>query len=208
MINLLENFSYFQLTILGGLLVWLATAAGASLVFIFKQINTRLINIFLGFSAGVMLAASIWSLIIPAMQLTKKNHWLNFFPVTIGIIIGALFIFLTEKFINLFYDNRIRDIDAKKMISYFGKKNFTPPKSFFFGQLSGFVEPIGTIIGYIFINISQKFIVYILGFAAGAMLYVVFKNLIPESQSRKNPMGKFATILGFLLMMVLDTLLT
>jgi len=271
MISFLKNFTYFELTIFGSLLAWLLTAAGASLVFFFKKINERLINIFIGFSGGVMLAASIWSLIIPALEIEKKTNNLNFLPVTLGILTGAVFIFFIEKFINFIYQEEQKNNEIKKIVNYVGKKNlllllaifihnlpegliigisfgslnfthlpitltssfiltlaiaiqdfpegiassfplrtnnkFTPFKSFFFGQLSGLIEPIGAIIGYFFINIFQMLIVYLLGFAAGAMLYVIFKELIPSSHSEKTAVGTFATIFGFLLMMILDTFL-
>jgi len=271
MIDFLKNFSHFELTIFGGLLAYLSTALGASLVFLFRNVNEKLINIFIGFSAGVMLSASIWSLIIPAFEIEKKTNNLSFLPVTFGIVIGAFFIFTTEKFINFVYHKEEKNHNAKKIINYFGKKNillllaifihnlpegliigisfgslnfahqsitlassfiltlaialqdfpegiassfplrnnnkFSLFKSFFFGQLSGLIEPIGAIIGYIFINIFQTLIVYILGFAAGAMLYVIFKELIPSSHSEKTAVGTFATIFGFLLMMILEKFL-
>lgn len=271
MIDFIKNFSYFELTIFGGLLAYLSTALGASLVFFFKNTNKILINVFLGFSAGIMLAASIWSLIIPAIEIEKKANNLSFLPVTFGILIGAFFIFLTEKIINFFYEEEQKNNKIKKIVNYFGQKNllfllaifihnlpegliigisfgslnfshqsitltsafiltlaialqdfpegiassfplrnnnkFTPLKSFFFGQLSGLIEPIGAIMGYFFVNMFQMLNVYLLGFAAGAMLYVIFKELIPSSQSEKTAIGTFATIFGFLVMMILDIFL-
>jgi len=271
MIDFLKNYSYFELAIFGGLLAYLSTAAGASLVFFFKNINEKLINIFIGFSAGVMLSASIWSLIIPALEIEKKTNNLSFLPVAFGILIGTVFIFFTEKFINFVYLKEQKNNKVKKIVNFFGQKNlllllaifihnlpegliigisfgslnfahqlitlnsviiltlaialqdfpegiassfplrtnnkFTPFKSFFFGQLSGLIEPIGAIIGFFFINIFQTLVVYFLGFAAGAMLYVIFKEMIPSSQSEKTSVGTFATIFGFLLMMILDTFL-
>lgn len=262
MIELFINLNPVLQALIACLFTWSVTALGAALVVFFKKVNKNILDAMLGFSAGVMVAASFWSLLSPAINLAETLKMNVMMVVTISFILGGLLLFLGDKIFNkLELENKDNNIKKSIMlissitlhnipeglavgvafgtIAYglegatltsacllalgIGIQNFpegtavsvplrkyglSRKKSFFYGQLSAIVEPISGIIGAILALKIRTLLPFLLSFAAGAMIYVVVAELIPESQSnkRKDLMAMF-TIIGFSLMMVLDVML-
>ena len=238
------------------------TALGAGLVIFFKNINKNILDAMLGSAAGVMIAASFWSLLSPAISLAETLKMNIILVIATSFISGGLLLFVGDKiFSNLKIKNK--DNNLKKIIMLvssitlhnipeglaigvafgtiaygldgatltsacllafgIGIQNFpegtavsvplrkyglSRKKSFIFGSLSGIVEPIAGVIGAILALKIRVLLPFLLAFAAGAMIYVVVVDLIPESQSneRKDLMAMF-TLIGFTIMMMLDVML-
>src|SRR5574344_292633 len=263
MIEWFINQNIIIMTILATLFTWSITTLGSSIVFLFKKVNQTLMDGMLGFSAGVMLAASFWSLLEPSINLATTlniNAWLITF---IGFISGCLLLllgdYIYDKYLinkpNLESNKRIfmlifsitihnipeglavgvsfgslksnipgaTLIDALYLALGLGIQNFPEGsaislplrregysrfKSFIVGSLSGIVEPISAVLGAMLVLKTRYILPYFLSFAAGAMIYVVTKELIPESQKNKNTNCiTLFTIIGFSLMMILDVAL-
>jgi len=251
--------------LLATLFTWAATAAGAGLVFGVRQINRRSLDAMLGFAAGVMIAASFWSLLAPAIEMSQGD----FLPAAIGFAVGGIFLFAVDKTlphlhfgmptenaegINTSWRRSILLVLAITLHNIpeglavgvaFGavthglpsatlggaialalgigiqnfpegaavavplrREGFSRFKSFWYGQLSGLVEPLAGVVGAAAVLLMHSFLPYALAFAAGAMIYVVVEELVPESHSGDH--SDWATIGamgGFLVMMVLDTAL-
>ena len=241
---------------------WGVTALGACVVFLFKNINKNFMDATLGSAAGVMIAASFWSLLAPAIEMAENFGRKPWVIVLIGFMGGGILLFLGDKF----FEKRMKntDSDSKKRVLMlifsitlhnipegmavgvaFGslaygldgatlggavmlalgiglqnfpegsavslpllREGFSPKKAFLFGQISGIVEPISGFFGAILVLKARFLLPYLLAFAAGAMVYVVVEELIPESQTnpRKDLMALF-TLIGFSVMMVLDVAL-
>jgi len=265
-----KGFSPFQLALIGGCFAWGGTSLGAAVVFLFRKIDRNILNGLLGFSAGVMIAAAIWSLIIPAIDLSKEMRMISWVPPAIGIMTGMVVLFIIDKIlphlhrglpqskseglktawqknILLFSAITLHNIPEGLVIGVaFGSLNYASThltiataaalalgiamqdfpegiaasvplrgggwskwKCFFYGQLSGMVEPIGAVIGYWFVTVSRQILPFALSFAAGAMLFVVIEELIPESQQEGNTdISTIFTIVGFVVMMILDVALS
>jgi len=259
-----EALSHPIQALLASLFTWLITAAGAGLVFVFHHKNTFLLDCMLGIAAGVMVAASFWSLLSPAIDLADLLYGNAWFFAAIGFMGGGLFLFVADKLLDRLYKSfpkKKKDsgglkrcillvfsitlhnipegmaigvafgslqhclegatLPAACMLAVgIGLQNFpegsavslplrregiSASKAFFWGQLSGMVEPLAALAGaYMAINV-RAVLPLLLSFAAGAMIYVVVEELIPESQSGNKPqiMALF-TLVGFTLMMVLD----
>ncbi|MBE5745819.1 MAG: ZIP family metal transporter [Clostridiales bacterium] len=243
-------------TIIGIAFCFLASIIGSSLVFFFKnEINSKLNIILNGISAGIMLSATFFSLILPSIESSANLGKFSFVPAFVGIIIGAIFIVLldliakkikknglnkgTKLFlavtlhnipeglavgfafgVAIFSGNMALCYSALSLAIGMGLQNFpegmaiTLPlksmfnsckKAFFYGFLSAFVEFIASIIGIFLAYSLSSVLGYILGFAAGAMLYVIIEELLPEANlNENNKLGVWCFIIGFLLMMVLD----
>ncbi|BCN32504.1 ZIP family metal transporter [Anaeromicropila herbilytica] len=261
-----ENMNPIFLALLGGLFTWGLTAAGAAMVFIFKEIKPKILNMMLGFASGIMIAASFWSLLLPAMELSegKKYEWA---PIIIGFALGGVFLLLADKLlphvhhlgdepkgqhkssslkrsIMLVFAITLHNIPeglsygvafgtvgssekatlASAAILAFGigiqnfpegaavsiplrREGVTRLKSFMYGQASALVEPIAAIFGAWLASSIKPLLPYTLAFAAGAMIFVVIEELIPESQTDTHLYGHIATIgamAGFLLMTFMD----
>ena len=249
---------------------WAATALGAGFVFGFTTINRRLLDGMLGFAAGVMIAASYWSLLAPAIEMTEKMGvvppWL---PALVGFLGGGAFLWVVDKLLPHLHSGLdtsqaegiktswqrsillvlaitlhnipeglavgvafgavaaglpsatlggaialaigigIQNLPEGAAVSIpLRREGLSRAKSFFYGQLSGLVEPMAGVIGAAAVLLMRPILPYALSFAAGAMIYVVVEELIPESQFEKN--GDAATIgamLGFAVMMTLDVAL-
>lgn len=244
--------------IFGIAFAFLMTVLGSSLVFFFKKpISTKLNIIFYGLSAGIMLAATIWSLIIPSINASENYGDFKFVPAVVGIIIGALFIILLDfiatkikksesglsKNMKIFIAVTVHNIPEGLAIGFafgialqsssmalcmsalslaigIGIQNFPegsaislPMKStynnrfkaFMFGFYSAVVEPIASVLGLLLAYYLSPIYAYILSFAAGAMIYVIIKELLPEANlSSYNQWGTWSFIIGFCLMMILD----
>ena len=245
------------------------TALGASMVFFFrKKANTNIQRIFLGFAAGVMIAASIWSLLIPAIEEASEKGWPGWIPAAGGLILGAAFLILMDSLLPhlhlgetkpeglssswkrttlLVFAVTLHNIPegmavgvsfalaaqnghdptmytaAMALAIGIGIQNFpegaaislplrqeglSTAKSFVLGSLSGLVELIFGVLTVLIAGFIQPLMPWLLAFAAGAMLYVVVEELIPEmSQGSHSNVGTVFFAIGFSLMMVLDVAL-
>ena len=254
-----------QVILLGITIPFLGTVLGSLLVFFMKkEINLKVEKVLLGFAAGVMIAASIWSLITPSINMSSSMGSWSFIPAAIGFLLGIFFLLVLDTFIPHLHVNSDEPEGVKSKLkratmlmlsvtlhnipegmavgvvlagTYYGNslltvsgalalaigiaiQNFpegaiismplksegvSKQKSFFLGIMSGIVEPIAAIITILLIRYIEPILPYLLSFAAGAMIYVVVEELIPESQSGKH--SNIATIslaFGFTLMMILD----
>jgi ZIP family zinc transporter len=245
---------------------WAATAFGASFIFLFKEINRRVMDGMLGFAAGVMMAAVFWSLLNPAIEMSKGQSLPSWFPASVGFIAGMLVIAAIDRIVpHLHLDFPLVNAEGiktkwRRSILFFlaitlhnfpeglaigvafgaihtGSAYIALPavialiiglslqnipegmaiafplrreglsrfKSFFYGQLSGIVEPLGAVIGVLAIGMAHSILPYASGFAAGAMMFVIVEELIPESQHGEHPdIATLGTMLGFVAMMILD----
>ena len=187
------NWSVFY----GILIPFLGTSFGAACVFFMKkEMGDRLQRMLTGFAAGVMVAASIWSLLIPAMEQVVDMGKMAFVPAVAGFWLGILFLLLLDHIIPHLHRNSQRAEGTGK------------PKAFLGGVLSGIVEPIGAILTILAAGLIVPALPYLLSFAAGAMLYVVVEELIPEmSQGEHSDVGTIFFAVGFSVMMMLDVAL-
>lgn len=257
--------------VIGMALPFFATVLGAAVVFFIRgEISRKTNSILLGFAAGIMIAASIWSLIIPSHEMASDNGWGSYalVPVVIGFILGALLMYATDKIVphihktsnieegiqtkklsreaKLFFAMTIHNIPEGLAVGFafavavqqssgltilgalalaigialqdipegaavslpMAQSAGTKGKAFRYGVLSAVVEPIGAVTAFFFATFFADLLPWFLSFAAGAMLYVVVEELIPEAKlSEDNHLGTFAVLGGFVLMMVLDLLL-
>ena len=242
------------------LFTWSITALGASLVFAFKKINKNVLDIMLSVSAGVMIAASFFSLLNPSITMANNLGINTMLIVSSGFLMGGLFLYLGNIFtsklkknirsnkriimliisitlhnipeglaIGVAFGSTLYGLDGASLISAWtlalgiGIQNFPEGtaisvplrregysrlKAFFYGELSGIVEPIASLLGAILVLKIRYILPFFLSFAAGAMIYVVTLELIPESQTNKHKdLISLFTLIGFVIMMLLDVLL-
>lgn len=246
--------------LLATIFTWCVTALGASLVFLFKTINKSVMDAMLGFAGGVMIAASFWSLLNPAIEMAENLNMISWLTIFLGFFSGGLLLFIGDKFFDVYEKKHKKDNSFKRVLMLIssitlhnipeglvvgvafgsvayslegatimsacllalgiGIQNFpegtavsvplrregiSRKKSFFFGQLSGIVEPIAGVIGALLVLKIRFLLPFLLAFAAGAMIYVVVEEIVPESQTnkRKDLMALF-TLVGFSVMMILD----
>ena len=229
-----------------------------------KEVNRKLEKLLLGFAAGVMIAASIWSLLIPSIDMTESQGKIAWIPAAIGFIFGILFLLMLDHIIPHLHmrSNKPEGVKSKLKnatmlvlsvtlhnipegmaigVVFAGVLSNTPEmslmgaialsigiaiqnfpegaiismplkgegvsktKSFLYGMLSGIVEPIAAILTILFTNAITPILPYVLAFAAGAMIYVVTEELIPESQEGEHSdISTIGLAIGFVLMMILD----
>lgn len=260
-----SNLSHVSQALIAALFTWSVTMLGAAIVFFFKEVRKSIMDALLGFSAGVMISASFWSLLSPSIELANGLNMTAWVVAVSGFLAGGLLLFIGDKVFNHF-SSKSNDTSVGKFkrclmlifsitlhnipeglvvgvafgsLAYgiegatlasaitlaigIGLQNFpegsavslplrrdgmSRGKAFFIGQLSGMVEPIAAVIGAILVLKIQTILPFLLAFAAGAMVYVVVEELIPESQSntRKDLMALF-TLIGFSVMMTLDVAL-
>jgi len=255
--------------LLAGLFTWSITALGAGSVFLFKNFSKKTSDIMLGFSAGIMISASFWSLLLPAVEMSASLSVPSWLPVTLGFLAGAFFIGILDKIMPHLHINHPvsskegikTSLDKTILLSLaitlhnipeglavgvaFGALRYNDPmitlpiattlalgigiqnlpegmavampirregfsrrRSFMLGQMSALVEPISAVLGAALVFFIKPILPYALAFAAGAMIFVVIEEVIPESHFNGN--GDIATIgavIGFALMMLLDTAL-
>ena len=251
------------------LFTWFLTALGAALVFLFKTINRKVLDGMLGFAAGVMIAASYWSLLAPAIEMAEESSLPAWVPATVGFLLGGLFLWIVDKIlphlhlgfpmeeaegiktswqrsillvlaitlhnipeglaVGVAFGAIAADLPAATLGGAvalalgIGIQNFPEGtavsvplrreglsrlKSFWYGQLSGIVEPIAGVVGAAAVILIKPLLPYALAFAAGAMIYVVVEELIPESQLEKNTdIATMGAMAGFAVMMTLDVAL-
>ena len=230
---------------------FLGTTLGSAMVFLMKnKMNSKVEKLLLGFASGVMLAASIWSLIIPSIDMASEQGKVAWIPAAVGFILGIAFLLVLDSVIpHLHLNNdKTEGIKAKLKkttmmvfavtlhnipegmavgVTFAGAliaiQNFpegaiismplksegmSKSKAFLYGTLSGIVEPIGAIITILLTSTVVPILPYLLSFAAGAMIYVVVEELIPESQNGEHSnIGTIGVALGFVIMMILDVAL-
>ena len=244
------------------MVTWMITSLGAFIVFFFKKVNKTLLDGMLGLAAGVMIAASFFSLLNPALDLANELNLIPWLVAFVGFGAGGLLLFVGDKVFPKLLKNS-QNSKSKRAIMLvlsitlhnipeglaigvaFGsvaygiegatalsalllaigigiqnvpegtavslplrREGYSPKKAFLIGALTGVVEPISGVIGALLVLKVRLILPFLLAFAAGAMIYVVVEELIPESQSNKNKdlMALF-TIIGFSIMMILDVAL-
>ena len=217
--------------LLGTGFTFLMTIAGSSVVFFFsKEIPDKLHKAFLGFAAGVMMAASIWSLMIPSIEQAQTLGFPGWFPASMGFLAGALFLFLFKPIkkiplllLSITLNNipegvavglawplalgiGIQNFPEGAAVSLpLRKKGLSKTKAFLLGSATGIVEPIFGCLAILLAQHATILMPWLLAFAAGAMIYVVVEELIPEAHfGESSSIGTISTIFGFLLMMILD----
>ena len=265
--------SYFETLdpILGALLAttftWLLTAFGASFVFLFKEMRRAVLDGMLGFTGGVMVAASFWSLLAPGIEMSIGEGFVKVIPAAVGFALGALFIYGLDKILpHIHINSKVSEgiktpwhrstllvlaitlhnipeglavgvlfggvaaglpeasvTGAVVLALGIGIQNFPEGiavampmrrqgvsrfKSFWYGQLSAIVEPIAGVLGAVAVTFFTPLLPYALAFAAGAMIFVVVEEVIPETQQDKyTDIATLGFIGGFIVMMVLDVAL-
>jgi ZIP family zinc transporter len=248
---------------------WFMTALGAGLVFFFKTIKRKMLDAMLGFAAGVMIAASYWSLLAPAIEMSEGSNLPAWVPATSGFLLGGAFLWGVDKVlphlhpgfpkeeaegirtswqrsvllvlaitihnipeglaVGVAFGALAADLPSASLggamalalgigIQNFPegtavsvplrREGFTRFRSFWYGQLSGLVEPVAGVLGAAAVIFMRPLLPYALAFAAGAMIYVVVEELIPESQLEKHTdVATIGAMLGFAVMMTLDVAL-
>jgi ZIP family zinc transporter len=252
--------------LLATLFTWFLTALGAGMVFFFRSINRKVLDAMLGFAAGVMIAASFWSLLAPAIEMAEEGPLPAWVPAAVGFLAGGAFLWLVDKVlphlhlgfpreeaegiqthwrrsvllvlaitlhnipeglaVGVAFGALAADLPSATLAGAvalalgIGIQNFPEGaavsvplrreglsrlKSFWYGQLSGVVEPIAGVLGAAAVILMRPILPYALAFAAGAMIFVVIEELIPESQLDKNTdVSTVGAMLGFAVMMTLD----
>jgi ZIP family zinc transporter len=260
-----ENLNPAIQALIATTFTWAITALGALVVCFFKAVNKKILDTILGFSAGVMIAASFWSLLIPALDLSKELGYIEWLFPTIGFVAGGIFVLLSDKFLDRELTKRkslkskeslkrsillvsaitihnipegmaigvafggiasgvpgVTIIGALMLAIGIGIQNFPEGaavalplrtegysrfKSFMIGQASALVEPISAVIGAILVVYIRGIMPILLAFAAGAMIIVVARELLPESVKDYKNLSTVGVIVGFILMMILDVAL-
>ena len=254
--------------VIGLLIPFLGTTLGSAMVFLMKnKMNKKVQKLLLGFASGVMIAASIWSLITPSIEMAEEQGIVSWIPAAIGFLFGIIFLLVLDSIIPHLHLNSkkpegikaklknttmmvlavtlhnipegmavgvvfagvlaqnttitlagafalsigiaIQNFPEGAIISMpLKNEGMSKPKAFLYGTLSGIVEPIGAIITILLTGIVTPILPYLLSFAAGAMIYVVVEELIPESQAGEHSnIGTIGVAIGFVIMMILDVAL-
>jgi zinc transporter, ZIP family len=248
---------------------WAVTALGAAMVFFFKNMNRKLLDTMLGFAAGVMIAASFWSLLAPSIDMAEEMGGIKWIPPLIGFLAGGGFLYLADRLLPHLHPGMpdssaegpktslhrsvllvlaitLHNIPEGLAVGVaFGaaaygmasasiagavalavgiglqnfpegaavsvplrREGFSRKKAFLYGQASGLVEPVAGVIGAAAVMAMRPILPYALAFAAGAMIYVVVEELIPEAESNgETDLPTIGALVGFAVMMTLDVAL-
>ena len=270
MIEFIQQFHPVTQALFATLFTWAVTAAGAMVVLFTRTVNQKFMDSMLGFAAGVMIAASFWSLLAPGLEMAEQLGHIPWLTAFIGFMGGGVMMRLMDKFLPHLHPGLEVHAEGVKtswqrstllvlaitlhnipeglavgvafgavaanlpsatiggaiaLAIGIGIQNFPEGaavsmplrregvsigKSFFMGQASGIVEPIAGVLGALFVLKMQNILPYALCFAAGAMIFVVVEELIPESQQKESNIDvvTMATMLGFSVMMILDVALS
>lgn len=253
---------------IGLLIPFIGTVLGSGMVFLMKkEMDKKVEKILLGFASGVMIAASIWSLLIPSIEMAEGQGKIGWLPATLGFLLGITFLLILDSVIPHMHleSEKPEGIKSKLKkttmmifavtlhnipegmavgVTFAGAilgntgitmagalalaigiaiQNFpegaiismplksegvSKPRAFLYGAISGIVEPIAAIITILLTEAVVLILTYLLSFAAGAMIYVVVEELIPESQSGEHSnIGTIGVAIGFVIMMILDVAL-
>jgi ZIP family zinc transporter len=269
LLNFFQQYHPVTQALIATLFTWFVTAAGAAMVFFVRRINQTFMDGMLGLAAGVMIAASFWSLLAPAIEMSNGD-WK---PAATGFLVGGAFLYLIDRILPHLHPGldisqaegihtswrrsvllvtaitlhnipeglavgvafgavaHATDIAAQRQVTLaaialaigIGLQNFPEGlavsmplrregmgrfKSFMYGQASGIVEPVAGVLGAALVISMQPLLPYALAFAAGAMIFVVIEELIPESQRSSNTdCATIGALLGFAIMMILDVAL-
>ncbi|WP_461811155.1 ZIP family metal transporter [Faecalimonas sp.] len=258
------------LAFLGGLITFSVTTLGAAGIFcVKKQISDKWQNGFLGFAGGVMIAASVWSLLLPGIDFAEENGQIGWLVITVGFVLGVIILLLADFFLHKWYKKqREKPVTLRQSTSMLVlaitvhnipegmsvglafalaaqnkenialmsgaialtigiaiqnfpegtavslplmKEGMSKKKAFLIGSMTGIVEPIFSVLAATFASMTKSSIAIFLAFAAGAMIYVVVEELIPEAHmdtnSKEGKEGTIGFIVGFLVMMILDVAL-
>jgi zinc transporter, ZIP family len=256
------------LALLATLFTWGVTALGASGVFFFKTVNQKFLDAILGFAAGVMIAASFWSLLAPAIELSGELGMIRWLPAMIGFLAGGAFLWMIDKIIPhvhlglpksqaegvktswhktvlLFVAITLHNFPEGLAIGVafgaaslgipgatlagatalaigigiqnfpegfavsvpFRREGLSRTKSFLLGQASALVEPVAAVLGVVSVVLFRPMLPFAMAFAAGAMIYVSVEEIIPEAQQHSPDVATIGTMIGFVIMMVLDVAL-
>ncbi len=269
MLDFISQFSHVTQALIAGLFTWFVTALGASAVFSAKTVSQRVLDGMLAFAGGVMIAASFWSLLAPAIEMAEGHAIGGWFPAAVGFGLGGAFLRLIDRILPHLHigypTSEAEGIHTKWRRSVLmvlaitlhnipeglaigvafgavaagypsatltgaialaigiGIQNFPEGfavsvplrreglsriKSFWYGQLSAIVEPIASVIGAAAVIWAKPMLPYALAFAAGAMIFVVVEEVIPESQRNGNThIATGGAMIGFMIMMILDVAL-
>ncbi|CAI8188525.1 MAG: Zinc transporter ZupT [Flavobacteriaceae bacterium] len=267
LIDFFSNINPVKGAFIATIFTWLLTAFGASFVFLFKTMHRGFLDAMLGFTGGVMVAASFWSLLAPGIEMSPGEGFVKVIPAAVGFGLGALFIFSLDKVLPHIHIN-FKDSEGIKtpwhkttllvlaitlhnipeglavgvlfggvaagipeasiggavaLAIGIGIQNFpegiavsmplrrqgvSKLKSFWYGQLSAIVEPVAAVLGAVAVTFFTPILPYALAFAAGAMIFVVVEEVIPETQLDKyTDQATLGFIGGFIVMMTLDVAL-
>jgi len=266
MVNVIQNLHPVLQALVAGTFTWGLTAVGAAFVFAAKEFSQKVFDSMLGFAGGVMIAASFWSLLAPAIEMSHHGGQVPWLPAASGFLLGTIFLRMIDKVlphlhlgfptaeaegvktswqrsvllvlaitlhnipeglavgvaigavasgfpeatgagaIALAIGIGIQNIPEGFAVSVsLRREKVSRFKSFWYGQLSAIVEPIAAVVGVIAVLWARPLLPYALGFAAGAMIFVVIEEVIPESQRNGHTdLATAGTMLGFLAMMILD----
>jgi ZIP family zinc transporter len=268
MLESLSSFNPITQALFGTIFTWFLTALGAACVFFMKHLNQKILDLMLGFAAGVMIAASFWSLLAPAIEMSEGGAVPPFVPAVTGFLLGGAFLWGIDRLLpHLHLGLPLEEAEGIKttwqrsillvlaitihnipeglavgvafgavasglpsatiaaavaLAFGIGIQNFpeglavsmplrreglTRGKSFFWGQLSGMVEPVAGVLGAAAVIFARPILPYALSFAAGAMIFVVAEELIPESQREGTDVATIGVMFGFAVMMLLDVAL-
>jgi len=257
--------TYYQIpelqALIATLFTWFITALGALPVIFFKKIDKRVFNAMIGFAAGVMIAASFFSLLLPAAEMAEQSGGKAFIVVTVGFLLGGIFLKAVDLLLNRIKHSKNMSASAKRsfllvlsvtihnipeglaigvafgavglgvpgaslsgaMLLALGigiqnfpegaavampllREGYGRKKAFFYGQMSGIVEPIAGFLGALLIRFVTPVLPYMLAFAAGAMIYVVVDALVPSSveEGKMDHLTTIGIMCGFAIMMCLD----
>jgi ZIP family zinc transporter len=266
-VNYLSSINPILAALYATVFTWFLTALGASVVFFFKTMNRAVLDGMLGFTGGVMVAASYWSLLAPAIEMSEGEGFIKVIPAAVGFLLGAFFLFGLDKTLPHLHIN-FKETEGVKspwqkttllvlaitlhnipeglavgvlfggvaagipeasiagatiLAIGIGIQNFpegiavsmplrrmgmSRKKSFLYGQSSALVEPIAGVLGAVAVTFFTPILPYALAFAAGAMIFVVVEEVIPETQQDKHTdIATLGFIGGFVVMMSLDVAL-
>ena len=268
-IQQVANLNPIIAALLATCFTWAMTAVGAAGVFFFKTVNKRVLNAMLGFAAGIMIAASFWSLLAPAIEMSEGGPLPSWFPAVVGFLVGGLFLWIIDRILPHLHIGQpteaaeglktqwqrsvllvlaitlhnfpeglavgvafgavaaglpaaslagavalaigigLQNLPEGMAVSVpLRREGMSRFKAFMFGQASGMVEPIAGVLGAAAVLLVRPLLPYALAFAAGAMIYVVIEELIPEAQQEEDThAATIGGMLGFALMMLLDVAL-
>jgi len=269
MIEWISGFEPVMQAFIATMFTWFVTALGAAMVFFFKNISKKVLDGMLGFAAGVMIAASFWSLLAPSIDMAEQMGMVKWVPPVVGFLLGGIFLRLIDRVLpHLHLNAPMSEVEGVKtswqksilltlaitlhnipeglavgvafgavaagipsasmagavaLAIGIGIQNFpegaavsiqlrreglSRRKAFTYGQFSGMVEPIAGVLGAVLVLAMRPILPYALAFAAGAMIFVVVEEAIPESQSSGNTdIATMGAMIGFAVMMTLDVAL-
>ncbi len=265
MLSALSALNPVVQALIATIFTWFMTLLGASTVFFAREVNKKVLDWMLGFAAGVMIAASFWSLLAPAIEMSEDMGKLKFIPAVVGFLLGGVVLRVIDRILpHLHPGLSIENAEGIKTnlqrsillvlaitmhnipeglsvgvafgaLAYklpfatfsgavalaFGigiqnfpeglavamplrRENMSRLKAFWYGQLSGLVEPVAGVLGAAAVMVARPILPYALSFAAGAMIFVVVEELIPEAQREGTDVATMGAMIGFAAMMLLD----